>query len=202
MKKSKSVLAPRLSMRLGRQCSAALSRYRVIAKIGDFLLLLFGKSSLASGIFLAQGFVGLDPVRRDRAGSSNQLPNVFNVGERSWQLLHKSAHGLGKLERPIFQIAWLLRHGWNLTIGIWSFSQRCLRFVWSLAFGTLGFAAWPLWDLGFPLAYSSGVPSGRVSLGAISLINCSTIFVLCCSFRPKRVSPAGEATRIRGLQRE
>jgi len=121
MKKSKSVLAPRLSMHLGRQCSAALSRYRVIAKIGDFLCFFSANLRSHQEIFLAQGFVGLEPVRRNRAGSSNQFPNIFNVGEPSWQLLHKSAHGLGQTrtsDRPdrVASPPWLEFDYWDLDL--------------------------------------------------------------------------------------
>lgn len=63
-------------MRLGRQCSAALSRYRVIAKIGDFLLLLFGKSSLASGN------LSCSRLRRPRSSSPRQSRKLEPIAER------------------------------------------------------------------------------------------------------------------------
>ena len=63
-------------MRLGRQCSAALSRYRVIAEIGDFLLLLFGKSSLASGNLFCS------TLRRPLSSSPRKSRKLEPIAER------------------------------------------------------------------------------------------------------------------------
>src|SRR5206468_10106806 len=62
----------------------------------------------------------------------------FSLAYGSRQLLHKRAHRLCKLERPVLQIAWLgvvLHFGiWDLELGIWNLSrqrlcsgQNCLR---------------------------------------------------------------------------
>src|SRR5438477_1986474 len=74
--------------------------------------------------FLLERFVGFNPIRRDRTGSANQLPNILSVADCSWQALHESANRFPEKECSILQVT---RFSTIIHLGNWD-----LRFTWDL----------------------------------------------------------------------